>query len=131
MEAREVETKVTATDVWKNAVTWFAERGVTVRRVLSDNGSCYKSTLWHETCADLGIVPKKTRPYRPQTNGKIERFHRTLAEGWAFKKFYNSESARLAALPAWVHLYNHHRPHSAIGKLPPITRLDNLAGHHS
>jgi transposase InsO family protein len=131
VEAREDETKETATDVLKNAVTWFAERGVTVRRVLSDNGSCYKSTLWHETCADLGIVPKKTRPYRPQTNGKIERFHRTLAEGWAFKKFYNSESARLAALPAWVHLYNHHRPHSAIGKLPPITRLDNLAGHHT
>ena len=131
VEAREDETKETATDVLKNAVTWFAERGVTVRRVLSDNGSCYKSSLWHETCADLGIVPKKTRPYRPQTNGKIERFHRTLAEGWAFKKFYNSESARLAALPAWVHVYNHHRPHSAIGKLPPITRLDNLAGHHS
>ncbi len=60
----------------------------------------------------------------------IERFHRTLAEGWAFKKFYNTESARLAALPAWIHEYNHHRPHSAIGKCSPITRLDNLAGHH-
>ena len=83
------------------------------------------------TCAELGITAKKTRPYRPQTNGKIERFHRTLAEGWAFKKFYNSESARLAALPAWVHQYNHHRPHSAIGKRSPITRLDNLAGHHN
>jgi len=57
-------------------------------------------------------------------------FHRTLAEGWAFKKYYNSESARLAALPAWIHQYNHHRPHSAIGKAAPITRLDNLAGHH-
>ena len=79
----------------------------------------------------MGIRPKKTRPYRPQTNGKIERFHRTLAEGWAFKKLYNSESARLAALPAWVHEYNHHRPHSAIGKTAPITRLDNLAGHHN
>jgi transposase InsO family protein len=131
VEAREDETKETAAEVLRNAVAWFADRGVTVKRVLSDNGSCYKSYLWHETCADLGIVPKKTRPYRPQTNGKIERFHRTLAEGWAFKKFYNSESARLAALPAWVHLYNHHRPHSAIGKRPPITRLDNLAGHHS
>ena len=87
--------------------------------------------LWRDTCAELGITPKRTRPYRPQTNGKIERFHRTLAEGWAFKKFYNSESARLAALPAWVHEYNHHRPHSAIGKRSPITRLDNLAGHHT
>jgi len=130
VEARDDETKETATDVLKNAVAWFAARGVTVKRVLSDNGSCYKSHLWRDTCADLGITPKKTRPYRPQTNGKIERFHRTLAEGWAFKKFYNSESARLAALPAWVHEYNHHRPHSAIGRAAPITRLDNVPGHH-
>jgi transposase InsO family protein len=99
--------------------------------VLSDNGSCYRSNLWRETCEELGVTPKRTRPYRPQTNGKIERFHRTLAEGWAFKKFYASESARLAALPAWVHEYNHHRPHSAIGKCSPITRLDNLPGHHT
>ena len=131
VEARDDETKETATDVLRNAVAWFADRGVIVQRVLSDNGSCYKSNLWRDTCADLGVTPKKTRPYRPQTNGKIERFHRTLAEGWAFKKFYNSESARLAALPAWVHEYNHHRPHSAIGKAAPITRLDNLSGHHS
>lgn len=131
VEAREDETKETATEVLRNAVAWFADRGVTVQRVLSDNGSCYKSHLWRETCAELGITPKKTRPYRPQTNGKIERFHRTLADGWAFKKFYNSESARLAALPRWIHTYNHHRPHSAIGKAAPITRLNNLAGHHS
>ena len=131
VEARDDETKETATEVLRNAVAWFAVRGVTVRRVLSDNGSCYKSHLWRDTCTELGVTPKKTRPYRPQTNGKIERFHRTLAEGWAFKKFYNSESARLAALPAWVHEYNHHRPHSAIGKAAPITRLDNLAEHHT
>jgi transposase InsO family protein len=131
VEARDDETKETATEVLRNSVAWFAERGVTVRRVLSDNGSCYRSNLWRETCTELGITPKRTRPYRPQTNGKIERFHRTLAEGWAFKKFYNSESARLAALPAWVHEYNHHRPHSAIGKRSPITRLNNLPGHHS
>ena len=121
----------TATEVLRNAVAWFAVRGVTVQRVLSDNGSCYKSNLWRDTCAELGIIPKKTRVYRPQTNGKIERFHRTLVEGWAFKKFYNSESARLAALPAWVHQYTHHRPHSAIGKAAPITKLDNLAEHHT
>jgi transposase InsO family protein len=130
VEAHDDETAATAAAVLRRAVAWFAERGVTVRRVLTDNGSAYKSRLWRDTCAELGITPKKTRPYRPQTNGKIERFHRTLAEGWAFKKFYNSESARLAALPAWVHQYNHHRPHSAIGKRPPITRLNNLAGHH-
>lgn len=131
VEARDDETKETATDVLRNAVAWFADRGVTVQRVLSDNGSCYKSHLWADTCAELGITPKKTRPYRPQTNGKIERFHRTLAEGWAFKKFYSSENVRLAALPAWIHEYNHHRPHSAIGKHSPITRLNNLAGHHT
>ena len=131
VEARDDETKETATEVLRNAVAWFAVRGVTVNRVLSDNGSCYRSHLWHQTCADLGITPKRTRPYRPQTNGKIERFHRTLAEGWTFKKFYNSETARLAALPAWIHEYNHHRPHSAIGKAAPITRLNNLAGHHT
>jgi transposase InsO family protein len=102
-----------------------------MQRVLSDNGNCYRSLAWRETCAEPGITPKRTRPYRPQTNGKIERFNRTLAEGWAFKKFYNSESARLAALPASVHQYNHHRPHSADGKAAPITRLDKLAGHHT
>jgi transposase InsO family protein len=131
VEAHDDETAATATAVLRNAVAWFADRGVTVQRVLSDNGSAYKSHLWRDTCDDLAITVKKTRPYRPQTNGKIERFHRTLAEGWAFKKFYSSDSARLAALPAWVHEYNHHRPHTAIGKAPPITRLDNLAGHHS
>jgi transposase InsO family protein len=131
VEARDDETKETSVDVLRNAVAWFDERGVTVHRVLSDNGGAYRSFLWRDTCAELGITPKRTRPYRPQTNGKIERFHRTLTEGWAFKKFYNSESARIAALPAWVHQYNHHRPHSAIGKAPPITRLNNLAGHHS
>jgi transposase InsO family protein len=130
-EIHDDETKETATAVLRNAVAWFADRGVSVQRVLSDNGACYRSHLWRETCVELGITPKKTRPYRPQTNGKIERFHRTLADGWAFKKFYSSESARRAALPAWLHEYNHHRPHTAIGKASPITRLNNLAGHHN
>ena len=124
------ETKETAVAVLRNATSWFSARGVTIERILSDNGSCYRSHLWRDACAELDIVHKRTRPYRPQTNGKLERFHRTLAQGWAFKKFYNSESARRAALPAWIHHYNHHRPHSAIGKQAPITRLDNLAGHH-
>ncbi|MXG89777.1 IS481 family transposase [Nocardioides sp. YIM 123512] len=131
VEAHDDERKETAAGVLRRAVAWFRARGVTVERVLSDNGSAYKSHHWRAVCAELGITPKRTRPYRPQTNGKIERFHRTLAEGWAFKKFYSSETARLAALPGWVHHYNHHRPHSAIGKVPPITRLTNLAGHHS
>jgi transposase InsO family protein len=131
VEAHDDETAATAVTVLRNAVAWFADRGVTTTRVLSDNGSAYRSHLWRDTCTELAIAHKRTRPYRPQTNGKIERFHRTLAEGWAFEQFYTSESARLAALPAWVHQYNHHRPHTAIGKASPITRLDNLAGHHS
>ncbi len=131
VEARDDETGQTATEVLRHAVAWFAERGVNVQRVLTDNGGCYRSFLWRDTCAELAIEHKRTRPYRPQTNGKIERFHRTLAEGWAFKKFYDSEAERLAALPTWLHQYNHHRPHSAIGKAAPITRLNNVPGHHS
>jgi transposase InsO family protein len=125
------EKAATAIGVLRRAVSWFTARGVRVERVLSDNGSAYKSHAWREACTELGITPKKTRPYRPQTNGKIERFHRTLAEGWAYARHYNSESARRAALPTWLHTYNHHRPHTSIGKVPPITRLTNLPGQHS
>jgi transposase InsO family protein len=130
-EIHDDETAATAAGVLHRAVAWFAERGVAVERVLSDNGGAYKSFLWRDTCTELGITPKRTRPYRPQTNGKIERFHRTLADGWAFKKFYNSESTRRAALPAWLHQYNHHRPHTAIGGSAPITRLTNLTDQYS
>jgi transposase InsO family protein len=130
-EIHDDETSQTAAQVLRNAVAWFAERGVTIERALSDNGSAYRSHLWRDTCADLGITPKRTRPYRPQTNGKIERFHRTMTDGWAFKKFYSSESARRAALPAWIHEYNHHRPHTAIGGSPPITRLTNLTDQYT
>ena len=112
-------------------MSWYAARGVTVERVLSDNGSAYKSHAWRDACVELGIRPKKTRPYRPQTNGKIERFHRTMAAGWAFARHYKTEDARRRALPGWLHQYNHHRPHSAIGKVPPITRLTNLPGQYS
>jgi transposase InsO family protein len=125
------EKAITAIAVLQRAAAWFADHGVAVERVLSDNGSAYRSHAWREACAELGITPKRTRPYRPQTNGKIERFHRTLADGWAYARFYDSETARRAALPGWLHFYNHHRPHSAIGGKPPITRLTNVPGHHS
>ena len=130
-EVHDDETGPTATGVLRRAVAWFAARGVKTERVLSDNGSCYRSHAWRDTCAELGIVHKRTRPYRPQTNGKIERFHRTLAAGWAFQRLFTSESARRKALPGWLHEYNHHRPHTAIGKVPPITRLTNLAGQYN
>lgn len=124
------EKATTAARVLHRATAWFAHRGVTVERVLSDNGACYRSIAWRDACAELGITHKRTRPYRPQTNGKAERFHRTLADGWAYARFYDSDTARRNALPGWLHFYNHHRAHSAIGGLPPISRLTNLPGHH-
>ena len=130
-EIRDDEKADTAIDVLHNATAWFAARGVTVERVLSDNGSCYRSHAWRDACTELKIVHKRTRPYRPQTNGKIERFHRTLADGWAYARYYDTNTARDQALPGWLHFYNHHRAHSAIGGLPPISRLTNLPGHHS
>jgi transposase InsO family protein len=130
VEVHADETADTAIGVLRRAVHWYAERGVTVERVLSDNGSAYRSHAWREACTDLTITPKRTRPYRPQTNGKIERFHRTLADGWAYAHFYASETERRAALPGWLHFYNHHRLHSAIGAAP-ISRLNNLPGHHT
>lgn len=130
IEICEDEKAVTAIGVLQRAVAWFKERSVTIERVLSDNGSAYRSHAWRDACRELQIVPKRTRPYRPQTNGKIERFHRTLADGWAYARFYGSEAERRDALPGWLHFYNHHRRHSAIGAAP-ITRLNNLPGHHT
>jgi transposase InsO family protein len=130
-EVHDDETAATATAVLHHAVAWFAARGVTVERVLSDNGSAYRSRLWADTCAELGITPKKTRPYRPQTNGKIERFHRTLADGWAYARHYTTETERRTALPTWLHAYNHHRPHSACTNQPPFSRLTNVPGQYS
>ena len=130
-EVHDDETTATAAAVLRRAVGWFAARGVTIERVLSDNGSAYRSFLWADTCAELGIRHSRTRPYRPQTNGKAERFHRTLSDGWGYARCYGSESERRAALPAWLHEYNHHRPHTACGNKPPITRLTNLSGQYS
>ena len=79
----------------------------------------------------LGIKARHTRPYRPQTNGKIERFHRTLADGWAYARHYTCETQRRQALPAWLHLYNHHRPHTATQGHPPITRPTNLPDQYN
>ena len=124
------EKAQTAVGVLERAVAWFAERGIAVERVLSDNGACYRSYAWRDACAALGIKPKRTRPYRPQTNGKIERFHRTLGDGWAYARLYESEAQRRAALPGWLHFYNHHRIHSAISGTP-FSRLNNLPGHHT
>ena len=129
-EIHDDETAATAIAVLRHATAWFTTRGVTVERVLSDNGSAYRSHAWREACTELGITPKRTRPYRPQTNGKIERFHRTMADGWAYGRMFTTETARRKALPAWLHEYNHHRPHTATESRPPITRLNNLSGQY-
>jgi len=129
-EVHDDETAATATGVLRRAVTWFAERGITTQRVLSDNGSPYVSHLWRDTCAELAIKHTRTRPRRPQTNGKIERFHRTMADGWGYARCYTSETERREALTAWLHEYNHHRPHTACGNKPPATRLTNLSGQY-
>jgi transposase InsO family protein len=125
------EKAATAIGVLHRAVAWFTDHGVAVERALSDNGSAYRSHAWRDACAELGIAHKRTRPYRPQTNGKIERFHRTLADSWAYARLYESNEQRNAALPNWLHFYNHHRLHTAIGNQPPVNRLTNLPGHHT
>jgi transposase InsO family protein len=125
------EQAATAAAWWSRAVAWFTAHGVTVERVLTDNGSCYRSRPWAAACAALGVRHKRTRPYRPQTNGKVERFHRTLLTEWAYVREYRSDQARTAALRRWLHLYNHHRTHTALGGLPPASRVTNLSGQYS
>ncbi|MFI5664382.1 IS481 family transposase [Streptomyces sp. NPDC051684] len=130
-EIHDDETAATAVAVLRRAVIWYADRGVTIERVLSDNGAAYVSHLWRDTCTELQIKHSRTRPRRPQTNGKIERFHRTLADGWGYARCYSSEDERRAALSAWLHTYNHHRPHTAIGNKPPSARLINLSDQYT
>jgi transposase InsO family protein len=119
----------TAAAFWARARTWFTTQGITVARVLTDNGSCYRSRAF---AASLGAAThKRTRPYRPQTNGKAERFNRTLLEEWAYARPYRTDTERCHAFPAWLHNYNHHRGHTALGGLPPASRVPNLQGQNS
>jgi transposase InsO family protein len=124
------ERKDTAAAFWARARDWFAAAGITVQRVLTDNGSCYRSRAF---AAALGpdVKHKRTRPYRPQTNGKVERFHRTLTEEWAYARPYATDTQRTAAYEPWLHAYNHHRPHTALGGKPPASRVTNLSGQYS
>lgn len=116
------ERKETASEFWGRANAFFVDHGIVVKRVLTDNGSCYRSRLFATALGDA-IRHKKTRPYRPQTNGKVERFNRTLTTEWAYTQTYLSDAARAATYPAWLHHYNHHRPHTGIGGKTPIERL--------
>jgi transposase InsO family protein len=130
-EALDDETAATALAFWARARMFFAQHGITVERVLTDNGSAYRSHAWRDAHVDLKITHSRTRVRRPQTNGKVERLNRTLLEEWAYKRLYTSEKTRRAALRAWLHHYNHHRPHTAIGNLPPISRCTNVTGQYT
>ena len=130
-EIHDDEKAGTAAAFWRRARGFFADHGITVRAVLTDNGSCYRSSDWLQEVAGSGATPRFTRPYRPQTNGKVERFNRTLLDEWAYARKYTSEAARRRRLDSWLHTYNHHRCHTALGGQPPITRVDNLTGHNN
>jgi hypothetical protein len=114
----------------ERAMEFFAGYAITVERVLTDNGNGYRSNLWARTCQRLGITHTRTRPYHPATNGKAERFNRTLLDEWAYVRFYGSENERAATLDGFLHTYNHHRYHTAVGG-PPISRVNNVVGDHS
>ena len=124
------EQAVTAVGFWRRARAFFASYGITVERVMTDNGSCYRSTMFAKELIAAAIVHTRTKAYCPQTNGKIERFNRTLLNEWAYARPYRSEAARTRALDKWLHMYNHHRHHTAIGG-PPICRVNNVVGSHS
>ena len=108
---------------WRNPKLGYAF----VHTVIDD---CSRSNLWRDTWEALSIVPKRTRPYRPQTNGKVERFHRTMADGWAYARCYTSEHERRDALTNWLHYYNQHRPHTACDNRPPFSRLINVSDQY-
>lgn len=117
------ETAESAVEFLWFAVAWYASHGIKVERVLTDNGSCYKSWKFRDACRELGIKHKRTRPYRPQTNGKAERFIRTALKEWAYAKTYTHSWKRTAYLFVWTNRYNYLRPHTALGRKPPASRL--------
>jgi transposase InsO family protein len=125
------EKGATAVGFLARALAFFARHGIHAERVITDNGSPYRSTVHAIACRSLGLRHLRTRPYRPQTNGKAERFIRTLLGGWAYGPIYGTNTERTKALDGWLHHYNHHRRHSALGHQPPTTRLNNLLGTYS
>jgi transposase InsO family protein len=121
------QTGATTAAFLRRTVAWFARRGVAIRRVLTDNGGNYRSRGFHAVAARLAVRLKRARPYRPQTNGKAERFIQTLIREWAYRRPYATSASRTRALPAWVRAYNVARPHAALGYQPPCTRFPRVA----
>jgi transposase InsO family protein len=124
------ETAATAAAFLRRAVAFYRRHGVTVERVLTDNGSCYRGLTHALACRELGIRHLRTRPYRPQTNGKAERFIRTLLAGWAYGAIYHSSQQRTNALPGWLDHYNYRRPHGSLSHQPPASQLHRLTGNN-
>jgi transposase InsO family protein len=130
-EVLSAENRLTCTGFLARAHEFFAAHGVTIERALTDNGNGYRSHAWAQLCAQLGVRHTRTRPYRPQTNGKVERFNRTLLDEWGYVRLYDSEAARTRALDHWLHLYNHHRSHTSLGGQAPMDVLSNLLGQYT
>ncbi len=131
VEVLDDERALTAVGFLRRAVAWFAARGVDVERVMTDNGSAYRSRVHWAACAVLGIRHTKTRPRRPRTNGKAERFIQTMVDGWAYARLYASSYERAQALPLWLNHYNDTRPHGSLGHRPPASRLNNVSSNYS
>jgi len=129
------EKKESAVAFLKAAVAYYLSLGVTVTRVMTDNGSCYRSKAFRNACRDLGLKHIRTRPYTPKTNGKAERFIQTALREWAYAQAYLNSEHRARELPIWLHRYNWHRPHGSLKSKPPISRLhidrDNLLRLHT
>jgi transposase InsO family protein len=123
VEILDDERATTTVAFFERALAWFADRGVTVRQVMSDNGAPYVSKPWALSCATNRIEHIRTRPYRPRTNGKAERFIQTLLREWAYAATYRTSRHRARALPAWIDYYNTQRPHGALGHKTPVNRL--------
>jgi transposase InsO family protein len=126
-EVLDDEQGTTAAGFWRRASRFFADQGIEIERVLSDNGACYRSNAFSDV---LGAITHTfTRPYRPQTNGTVERFNRTLLTEWGYARLWTSEAQRTQGLARWLHIYNHHRHHTAIGG-PPMSRVGNLSDQY-
>jgi transposase InsO family protein len=123
------ERKKSACAFLKAAIAYNANLGIKVERVMTDNGSCYRSRAFARTCKKLGLKHIRTKPYTPKTNGKAERFIQTSLREWAYARAYDTSRQRAAELPFWMHRYNWHRPHGSIGSMPPISRI-GLTGNN-
>ncbi len=134
VEVLEDETALTAVGFLRRALAFYRRHGIAVQRVMTDNGSAYRSTAHALACRALRLKHLRTRPYRPRTNGKAERFIKTLLAGWAYGAIYRTSTERRAALSGWIDWYNTRRPHGSLGHKPPaarLTELNNLVGSYT